>query len=370
MLPRMLGMLLLMGLLLGGLFGWKNWTAQQQQAAMAAAGPPLATVSSVMAELQEWPERLPTIGTLSAARSVTISAQLAGQIAELAFDSGQTVKQGTVLLRQDISEEQAALAALGAELRLAEIEVERFSELIPQALAAQRDLDAAIAERDRLAAERRRLQAQIDKKIIRAPFSGRLGLRLVDLGEYLQPGTAIVQLTANAGLYADFRLAQRYLPRLAVGQAVEVRVDALPDELFSAEIVAIEPDVDPATRNVRLRARLDSDTEQLQPGMFAAVTVVLPSARQVVVLPQAAVAFSPFGNSIYLIERQGGQARVRIAYVQTGERRGDLVEIGSGLAAGAEVVSAGQMKLRDGAPVRTDNSVPVPAGIEPSPPEA
>lgn len=367
---RMLGMLLLMGLLLGALFGWKNWAAQQQRAAMAAAGPPLATVSTTRAERRAWRDRLPAVATLTAARAVELTAQLPGRVIELAFDNGEQVQRGQLLLRQDVSEERAALASREAELRLAGIEVERARELLEQALAPQRDLDAAVAERDRLAAEVRRLQAQIDKKTVRAPFAGRLGLRRVDLGDYLQPGTVIVQLVADAGLYADFRIAQRHLAQVAVGQAVELRVDALPGRVFTAKIAAIEPAVDTATRNVAVRATVADDGGALRAGMFAASTVLLPASREVVVLPQTAVSFSPFGNSVYRVERQDGTPRARVAYVQTGERRGDLVEILSGLAAGTEVVTAGQLKLRDGAPLRIDNAVPVPADTAPTPPEA
>ena len=370
MIKRMLAMLFIAGLFFGALFGWKSFVGQKIREAIAASGPPVATVSTTTVESGEWVPLLSTVATLRSAQSVDVTAQVSGQITKLHFDSGDEVRRGTLLLEQYVADDQATLKALQADLRLAELEVKRIEQLVREKLVPQRDLDAATSRLDRVRAEVESLEVAIGKKQIRAPFAGRLGIRQVNLGQFIEPGDAIVRLESLDRLFADFKLPQQSLPRVAVRQPVAISVDAWPGEKFGGEIVAIEPAVDNATRNISLRAAIDNTDSRLRPGMFAEIQVSLPERRQVLLVPQTAITFSPFGNSVFVVDAgDGGDTVVRSAYVNVGESRGDLVEILSGLRDGEEIVTSGQLKLRDGATINIDNSVPVSASVTPQVPE-
>jgi membrane fusion protein (multidrug efflux system) len=370
MIRRMLLMLVLVGLFFGGIFGWKAFVGGQIRAAMAERGPPVATVSTTRVATSDWVPTLRSVATLRSAQSVDVTAQVEGQVTRLFFDSGDEVARGTLLVQQYVADERAQLKALQADLRLAEIELRRIQQLVREKLVPQSDLDAATSRLDRVRAEVESLEVAIGKKAIRAPFAGRLGIRKVDLGQFIEPGDAIVRLESLDRLYADFKLPQQALPRLEVRQAVRVSVDAWPDEGFNGEISAIEPAVDAATRNVSLRAEIANADGRLRPGMFAEIRVALPERREVLLVPQTAITFSPFGNSVYVVDGSGDASLARSVYVEVGETRGDLVEIMAGLSPGQEVVTAGQLKLRDGARINIDNSVTVSASVAPAPPES
>lgn len=370
MTKRMTIMLVLAGLFFGSVFGWKAFVNGKIRESMAAKGPPVATVSTAFVSPDRWTPTLSTVATLRSAQSVDVTAQVKGQIIELHFDSGDRVEKGTVLLQQYVADEKAQLKALQADLRLAEIELKRIKELVREKLVPQSDLDTATSRLDRVRAEVETLQVAIGKKTVRAPFSGRLGIREVNLGQFVEPGDAIVRLESLDQLYADFKLPQQSLPRVNVDQGVEVQVDAWPGETFYGRIAAIEPAVDTATRNISLRAAIANNDGRLRPGMFAAIDVALPERREVLLIPQAAVSYSPFGSSVYVVEPGERNTIVRNVYVKVGQARGDLVEVVSGLHGGEQIVTSGQLKLRDGAPVTVNNSVSVSASIAPDPPES
>lgn len=369
MAKRMVLMLLLVGVFFGGVFGWKAFVGGKIRQSMAEKGPPVATVSTTVVTTGDWVPTLRSVATLRSAQSVNVTAQVRGQITKLYFDSGDQVERGTPLLLQYVADDQAQLKALQADLRLAEIELARIEKLVIEKLVPQSDLDAATSRLDRVHAEVESLEVAIGKKSIRAPFAGRLGIRQVNLGQFIAPGDSIVRLESLDRLYADFKLPQQALPRVDVGQSVRIAVDAWPGESFDGVISAIEPAVDAATRNVSLRAELINSEGRLRPGMFTEIQVAMPERRDVVLVPQTAISFSPFGNSVYVVEGADQNAVARNVYVNVGQTRGDLVEVVAGLAAGQQVVTSGQMKLRDGAPINVDNSVAVSASIAPNPPE-
>jgi membrane fusion protein (multidrug efflux system) len=370
MTKRLFLMVLLLSVFFGGLFGWKAFVGGKIREAIAAQGPPVATVSTATVGAQSWVPSLQTVATLRAAQSVNVTAQVDGQVIGLHFDSGDTVKPGTLLVEQYVADDQAELKALQADLRLAEIDVTRIKQLVKERLLPDRDLDRATSRLDRVRAEVESLNVAIGKKSIRAPFAGRLGIRQVNLGQFIEPGDPIVRLESLDRLFADFKLPQQTLPRVAPGQSVLVAVDAWPGEQFRGEIAAIEPSVDAATRNISLRAAISNADGRLRPGMFAEIGVTLPERRDVVLVPQSAISFSPFGNSVYVVEAAEAGQIVRNIYVSIGESRGDLVEVMDGLTAGQQVVTSGQLKLRDGAPVNINNQVPVSASTAPAPPES
>jgi len=367
---RLLIMVLLLSVFFGGLFGWKAFIGGKIRQAIAEQGPPVATISATTVNAASWVPSLNTVATLRAAQSVDVTAQVDGQVTGLHFDSGDTVKQGTLLVQQYVADDQAELKALQADLRLAEIDVTRIEQLVAEKLLPDRDLDRAASRLDRVRAEVESLNVAIGKKSIRAPFSGRLGIRQVNLGQFIEPGDPIVRLESLDRLFADFKLPQQALPRVSVGQSVLGLVDAWPGEEFQGEIAAIEPSVDAATRNISLRAAISNADARLRPGMFATIGVALPERREVVLIPQSAISFSPFGNSVYVVEAGETAEIVRNIYVTVGETRGDLVEVIDGLTAGQQVVTSGQLKLRDGAPVNINNKVPVSANTAPTPPES
>ena len=370
MTKRMILMLLAVGLFFGSLFGWKAFVGEQIRLAIAASGPPVATVSVATVQRAQWQPTIDTVATLNADQSVDVSAQVGGQVTEIHFQSGDEVARGALLMRQYADDDRAQLRALQADLRLAELELARIEQLVKEKLVPQRDLDVAESSLERTRAEVENLDVAIGKKTIRAPFAGRLGIRKVNLGQFIEPGDPIVRLESLDRLYADFKLPQQSLPQVYVGQAVSIAVDAWPGDSFRGEITAIEPAVDTGTRNLSLRAHIDNGDGRLRPGMFVRIEVVLPERRDVLLIPQAAISFSPFGNSVFVLERTAQGALVRNIYVGTGETRGDLVEVLSGLESGQEVVTAGQQKLRDGATVNVDNSVPVNASANPEPAES
>lgn len=370
MAKRMVAMLLVVGLFFGGVFGWKAFVGGKIRQAIAEKGPPVATVSTTLVSTGDWAPTLRSVATLRSAQSVDVTAQVEGQVTKLYFDSGDEVQRGTPLLQQYVADDQATLKALQADLRLAEIELARIEKLVLEKLVPQSDLDAATSRLDRVRAEVESLEVAIGKKSIRAPFAGRLGIRQVNLGQFIEPGDSIVRLESLDRLYADFKLPQQALPRVDVGQAVQISVDAWPGKNFAGVISAIEPAVDAATRNVSLRAEIVNSDGRLRPGMFADIRVAMPERRNVLLVPQTAISFSPFGNSVYIVEGADPDTVVRNVYVNVGQTRGDLVEVLDGLDAGQQIVTSGQMKLRDGAPVLVDNSVAVSASTAPNPPES
>ena len=349
-------------LVVGAIFGAKFYKLRQASAAMAAMRPKPASVATAPAVAQTWRSELSAVGTVESFQGVTLRSEIEGRIVRIAFESGAVIKEGDVVVELDIATETAQLNSLEAAARLSANSLERARDLRRTNTNTASELDAAEAAHAQAVAAIEGMKATLAKKRIVAPFSGRLGIRQINVGQFLNKGDVVVTLEAINPAYVDFALPQQELPHLMPGLPVRVTVDAFPGRTFDGTIEAINPRVTEATRNVRLRAIIPNVDETLRPGLFAQVSVQLPAESAVLELPATAVVYSPYGNSVYVvIEKTGNdgakQLVVEQRFVTTGARRGDQVAIMKGLTAGDQVVTAGQMKLRNGAAVTINNSL-------------
>jgi membrane fusion protein (multidrug efflux system) len=364
------GAIVLIVLLLGALKG-------AQIAAMIEAGesfvPPAQAVTTANVQRVEWGAELSAVGSLVAVQGVMVSTEVPGTVRSIEFESGEMVKKGDLLVRLDTSVERAELAAARASARLAKAELERRNSLPPAGAVSQAEVDASAAEATRAAANVANVQAVIAKKTIRAPFSGRLGIRRVNLGEVLQPGTPIVSLQSYHPIYAEFSLPQQALSQVAEGDAVSVDTDAFPEMSWEGKIDVIDAEVDPSTRNFTVRALIDNPRGELRPGMFVDVRVRQPELRELLVIPASAVLFAPYGDSVYVIKepKQSSEPKQYIVeqrFVRLGTRRGDLVAVASGLETDDVVVSTGAFKLQNGMAVTVREDLAPEASTSPTPP--
>jgi membrane fusion protein (multidrug efflux system) len=350
-------------LITGGLVGIKALQVNKlMQAGKSFAVPP-ESVSSTIVRQQKWQETLTAIGSVVAIQGVTISPELAGTVREIAFESGAAVSKGDLLVRLDTTSEEAQLRAAEAQLDLARINLTRAQKLREQNMVSQSDLDLAEATMKQTQANADQIRTVIEKKTIRAPFSGQAGIRQLNLGQYLDAGKPIVWLQTVTPVYADFSLPQQELSRLSNGMPVRLQLDAYPDHNFTGILSAINPGLDQATRSVGLRATFDNPNQLLHPGMFARAEVLLPAQNDVLVIPATSVLRAPSGDSVFVIESQSGEQndkageKVRQQLVRLGAERGDFVAVQSGLKAGDRIVSSGQFKLRTGMSIVEKNDV-------------
>jgi membrane fusion protein (multidrug efflux system) len=347
----------------GGLVGVKTMQIKAMAAATKSFLPPPLTVSSAIAQEEEWQDTIRAVGSISSVQGVVVAPELAGTVREIAFESGQVVAKGDLLVRLDVSAEEAQLRAAQAQVEWARISAERDRTLRAQNMISQSDLDSAEATLKQNQANADAIQAVIEKKTIRAPFAGRLGVRLINLGQYLDVGKAIVSLQSLTPVNADFSLPQQELARVKTGMKVRVTSDAYPDKPFEGILTAINPDLDTATRSVGLQARIDNPDQLLRPGMYARMEVLLPESHRVLVIPATSVLSDPYGDKVYVIEPQGGTQGdksaqiVRQQLIRTGRTRGDFVAVELGLKPGEKVVSSGIFKLRPGLPVVENNNL-------------
>ena len=354
MLLRLFLVVVLLAVVFGGIFAWKDHQARQAAAAQAG-GPPPAAIAASTASSEDWQNRLQVVGSLTAVAGIEVTSEVAGQVRALHFDSGERAEQGALLLELDDSTDQARLQGLIAERTLARLRFERVARLIEDKSVSRSDYDEARAALDSAEAQVAAQEALIAKKKIRAPFSGRLGIRRVDIGEYLTPGAAIVPLEQLDPIYVDFTLPERELARVETGQPVEVQVQAYPGQMFNGRILALDPGVEVGSRSFRLRAELGNPDGRLRPGMFADVRILLPQVDAVITVPDTAISYAPYGDSVFLIESVDGALQVTRRQVETGARREGRVAVLSGLSVGDRVVSAGHNKLRNGQAVTVDD---------------
>jgi membrane fusion protein (multidrug efflux system) len=356
LIKRLILVVLLLVVVFGGIFGWKYFVGQKMAASMAAPPPP-ATIASAEVKVETWQPYLHSVGSVTATQGVFVTTEVPGQVEKILFESGHFVEAGDVILQLDDSVDEADLEGLVAQRKLARLQFERARKLVKERSVSQSEFDQSRAQLDSAEATVASKRAVIAKKKIRAPFSGRLGIRQVDVGEYLSPGAEIVPLQALDPIYVDYTLPERHFEQLHDEQPVLVEVQAYPGRVFKGSISAINPGIDPGTRSVRLRATLGNPDQLLRPGMFAEVRTVLPARDDVLTLPRTAITYNPYGESVFVIlEKDGGQV-VQRRQVKTGEVRDTRVEIVEGLEAGEQVVSAGQVKLRNDQRVVIDNSV-------------
>jgi membrane fusion protein, multidrug efflux system len=334
---------------------------------------PPTTVNAADVLEQAWENTLSASGSLMAVQGVTVAAEVPGKIVTIAFEPGATVRAGELLVQLDTSTEEAQLRAAEAAASLARANLERARELRESNTNSPAELAAADAQAKQAAAQADSLRAIIAKKTIRAPFAGRLGLRQVNLGQILREGDEMVTLQTLDPIYVNFSLPQQRLSQLVPGTSVRVRSDAAPEETFEGRINAVDPMVDPATRNVRVQAMLDNRSEHLRSGMFARVEVVLPEKSKVLAIPATAVLYAPYGDSVFVIDEKkdaesGITLRVlRQQFVRLGLTRGDFVAVVEGLGPGDTVVTSGVFKLRAGMPVVIDNTLAPDAQLAPKP---
>jgi membrane fusion protein (multidrug efflux system) len=345
---------------LGAIFGLKYRQMRAAAAAMAARKPAPATVTSAPAVQEKWRTTLRAVGALESFRGVTIRSEIEGRVVNVNFDSGARVQAGDVLVEMDTATESAQLRSNEASARLAQLNLERARELRRNNTNTQADVDTAEATAAQTQAAIEATRATLAKKRIVAPFAGRVGLRQVNPGQFLNKGDAVVTLESTNPIYADFTLPQQDVTHVQPGLAVKVAVDAFPGREFTGTIEATDPRVSATTRSMRIRAVLDNADEALRPGMFAHVDVELPDETAVVVLPATAIVYSPYGDSVYVVAKENGATVAQQRFVQIGTRRGDQISLLKGVAPGEEVVTAGQGKLRPGTPLQVNNTV-VPA---------
>ncbi len=365
----LLGLLLLAGLLAG--------IKALQIGKMIGQGkgfvPPPETVTAATARPDSWESTLSAVGSLSAVQGVQVSAELSGKVTQIAFQSGSRVRQGDLLLRQDTSTEEAQLPGAEASLLLARRNLERARRLLEEKVLSQAEFDTTDAAFKEATAAADNIRALIAKKTVRAPFSGRLGIRLVDLGQILKEGDGIVSLQSLDPIFVDFLLPQQQLSQVRTGLAVRVTTDALPGKALEGKITAINPEVDSATRNLRLQATLSNPAELLRPGMFASVAVLLPERIEVLAIPATAVLYAPYSDSVFVIDEAPGndgeeqKLVLRQQFVRLGEKRGDFVAVLSGLKEGERVATTGVFKLRNGQAVIIDNALSPEFQLEPTP---
>jgi membrane fusion protein (multidrug efflux system) len=345
------------------------------------AGPPPEAVGTSVAQDQQWGGSISAVGTITSAKGVTISNEVPGIVSAIRFESGSLVKQGQVLVELDSRVERAQLASIEARRELASVNAERTRQLAENAAVSKAQLDADESALKTSRADVASLRAQIDRKTVRAPFDGRLGIRQVNMGQYLNPGTTITQLEAVDVVFVDFTLPQQNVDAVAVGMPVKVTTESVADFVAQGKIDAISPAVDATTRSLKVRATMPNKDEKVRPGMFANVAVVLPERGSVVAVPVSAVVRASYGDSVFIVEDkkdadgnvvqgQDGKAAkaARQQFVRLGDTRGDFIAVVDGVKTGQEVVSAGAFKLRNGAGVIVNNQVKVEPQLDPHPP--
>jgi membrane fusion protein, multidrug efflux system len=362
MAKRMIVMLTVTALFVAGLGFVKFRQIQTAIGQAASFQPPPEAVTTIVAKQEHWPATLSAIGTMAAVQGVTVSADLPGIVERIGFESGNAVREGEVLALLDTRQEQAQLAAVEAQRDLARVNFERMQGLLNERVVSQSEFDRAIAEQRQTEARVGEIRAGIARKTIRAPFSGILGIRQVNLGQYLSGGDAVVMLQSLNPIYVNFGVPQQVAGQVRVGRNVRLTTDDLGAAEFGGRVTAVNSSVDEATRNVQVQATLANPGGKLRPGMFVQTEVLLGGSSAVVSLPGSAISYAPYGDSVFVVTDltdQNGQTYkgVRQQFVKLGGARGDQIAVVSGVKAGDEVVTSGVFKLRNGAAVQINNKI-------------
>lgn len=373
MIKRMIIMLVAVAVVLGLVFGFQAFKGKMTAQAMAGMAVAPVTVATVAASAQDWQAEAKTVGSLRAINGADLSLDIAGVVDQINFNSGDEVKAGTVLARLRLEDDPAKLEALRATANLAEINYKRDQQQFKIQAISQAVLDTDEANLRSAKAQVAQQEAAMEKKVLRAPFDGRIGIRQVDVGQYLAAGTTIVTLQQLDPIYADFYLPEQQLAVLKTGAKVDLNADAYGDKTFVGKIIAIDPKVDLQSRNVQVRARFENGDRRLVPGMYAKVSVERGASERLVTVPAAAVTYNPYGSTLYVVDGvtghpdkdgvyrdakgQPAQFNVHQTFVTTGQARGDQVAIVKGVKDGEVVVVSGQVKLRNGVKVVINNKV-------------
>jgi membrane fusion protein (multidrug efflux system) len=344
------------------------------------AGPPPESVGSGKAKMDNWQSQIFAVGTIAPVKGVALSNDSPGVVSKINFESGQIVKEGQVLVELDTSVERAQLASAVVHHDLALVNVNRSRALVKEQVTSQAQVDTDEAAAKSSATDAQTIQAQIARKIVRAPFSGRLGIRAVNVGQYLNPGTTLTVLQAIGAVYVDFSMPQQQLDTVVVGMPVKVSIEGSKDPALDGTIAAVDPTIDSNTRMIKVRATVPNADEKLHPGMFANVAVVLPDQGAVVTIPQTAVVHASFGDSVFVVEPKKPDApgartspagktilNARQQFVRLGQTRGDFIAVLDGVKDGEELVTAGAFKLRNNSPIVVDNTVTTDPQLNPKP---
>jgi membrane fusion protein, multidrug efflux system len=378
-------------LVFGGLLFVKSYGDKQMNAFFDNMPQPPVAVSAARAQQGMWPQEIHAVGTFAAVNGADLATEAAGIVDEIRFKNGEEVNAGEVILRLDTDIDVAELNALQAAARLAELDLERVTSLSESNSISESELDAARSRADQARANVAAQRARIAQKTVVAPFAGKLGIRTVNLGQYVNAGSAVVSLQSLDPIFLNFMLPEQQLTDMAVGLEVQAKIDAFPSRTFVGKVTAIEPRVDQETRNFMVQAQIDNPDGNLRPGMFARVALEYDKPREVLTVPQTAISFNPYGNSVYVIHKTknardqlsldqgdvGAQATemppslmVTQRFVRTGARRGDLIAVEQGLKAGERVATSGLLKLRNNAVVNINNEVRPESDPTPTPPES
>ncbi|WP_396621974.1 efflux RND transporter periplasmic adaptor subunit [Marinobacter sp. W-8] len=345
---RFVIVIIFLGVVLGGIFGYKFMQFGQMKEMMSQPQPP-AIISVTKATTENWQPAIKAVGSIEAINGIEVANEVPGVIENIGFESGDTVSKGDVLVRLDAAIDEAALRTRRAEAQLAEQEFKRVSDLLPKRAVSQSQYDEAKANFDAARARVNEAEAQLNKKVIRAPFDGKLGIRMVDQGQYIATGTPIVEINMLNPIYVDYTLSEKFLPDVDQGYPVSVTVAAVPNQTFEGEVSAINTSVNPETRTVRMRATLDNEENLLRPGMFATIQTGQPRDNEVVTLPRTAISYNTYGNFVYVVEENdNGELIVSRRTVTTGEVRDGRAAVLSGLEEGETVVAKGLLRLRAG----------------------
>jgi membrane fusion protein, multidrug efflux system len=373
MTKRMVIMLAAAAIVFGGIFGFQVFKAAMIKKFISAMGSPPQTVSAVSAALSEWQPKVEAVGSLRAVLGADLSLEVAGVVDTITFNSGDDVAQGKQLLKLRAGDDAAKLESLQAMADLSEIVYERDQKQFKMQAVSQATLDTDAANLKNAKAQVTQQQAILDKKILLAPFDGRVGLRLVDLGQYLGAGTVVVTMQALDPIFVDFYVPQQSVDQVRLGQAITVKVDAFRDQTFTGEISALNPKVDASNRNLQVRAVLKNPDHRLLPGMYATVDIAIGAPQSYITLPQTAITYNPYGDTVYVVDNKGtdangkAQLTARQTFVTTGPTRGDQVAVLKGVREGDMIVTAGQIKLHNGSVVLIDNSITPTADAAPVP---
>jgi membrane fusion protein, multidrug efflux system len=375
MAKRMLFMLAVVIAVVAGL-GFFKYRQYQTAVAMGSSfAPPPDAVTTVVAKSETWPSTLDVIGTTAAIQGVTVSADLPGTVAKINFESGQSVHAGDVLVELDTREERAQLAAAESDRDLAKINYERDQQLVKEGVVPRMQSDTSSAQQKSTDAKVGEIKATIERKTIHAPFSGVLGIRQINLGQYLAAGAAIVSLQALNPIYVNFGVPQQQSPLVTAGRTLRLTSDDVPGVEFKGRVTAIDSVVNEATRNLQVQATLPNPGGKLRPGMFVQVQLGLGSSQSVIPLPASAINYAPYGDSVFVVtdlkDPKGKSYRgVRQQFVEVQGSRGDQVGVISGVNPGEEIVSSGVFKLRNGAAVQVNNKIQAPNNPKPNPEES
>jgi membrane fusion protein (multidrug efflux system) len=358
-------MLVLIGLLLGGVFGFKAFVAQMMKKGIAAQASPPQTVSVAQAEIKEWQPQIDAVGSLKASRGADLTSEVTGVVSKIHFQSGSIAKAGKLLIEIDSQADMARLQVLKAALELAKKTYARNQEQFKEHAVSQATLDANLADLKSTEAQVAEQQAILNKKNIRAPFDGRLGIRHVSPGQYLSPGVKIVTIQALDTIFFDFTLPQQDIGNIRKGQAITVKVDAFPEQTFNGVISAIEPKIEEKTRNVGVRASMENAQQKLLPGMFATARIATGKPQKHITVPQTAIVFNPYGNVVFIVgeseEQKDAEGKPALTVMQrlvkTGAARGNEISVLEGLQDGDTIVTSGQIKLQNGTRININNDI-------------